>query len=218
MNSHDFVELESCRVSAEAFAEQPASIPEQSNSCAEGRWETRFPLAAAEILDDVRRAMEWNPDHAHALALRLVALLTPPAGVASAGARGGLAPWQKRKVDRYLSEHLGRPLYIKEIASQVSLSVSHFCRAFRESHGTTPHKHILRLRLELAQRLMLTSEDSLSQIALACGMADQSHLSRLFRRGVGETPAAWLRRSLPDAEAEARSRRPKASRFASLPT
>jgi transcriptional regulator GlxA family with amidase domain len=76
----------------------------------------------------------------------------------------------------------------------------------------------MRLRLELAQRLMLTTEDSLSQIALACGMADQSHLSRLFRRGVGETPVGWLRRSLPDAEAEARSRRPKTSRFASLPT
>jgi len=205
-------------VPADAFAEQFPSIPEQSNSCAEGRGQTRFPPEAVEIIDDVRRALERNPEKAHALALRLVTLLTPPAEIASASARGGLAPWQKRKVDRYLSEHLGRPLYIKEIASQVSLSVSHFCRAFRESYGTTPHTHINGLRLELAQRLMLTTEAPLSQIALACGMADQSHLSRLFRRGVGETPAAWLRRRLPDAEAEARSRRSKASRFFSLPS
>lgn len=104
-------------VPAEDFAEQPPSIPRQSNSCAEARWQTRFPPEAVEILDDVRRAMAWNPEDAHALALRLVTLLTPPAEIASAGARGGLAPRQKRKVDRYLSERLGRPLYIKEIAS-----------------------------------------------------------------------------------------------------
>jgi AraC-like DNA-binding protein len=193
------------------------SIPVSDPGAVPSRWEKRFPPEAVEILDDVRRAMERNPEDAYALALRLVELLTPPAEIAFAGARGGLTPWQKRKVDRYLSEHLGRPLYIKEIASQVSLSVSYFCRAFRESYGTTPHMHIMGLRLEWAQRLMLTTDDTLSQIALACGMADQSHLSRLFRRGVGETPVAWLRRNLPDAEAEARSRRSKASRFVSRP-
>ena len=155
--------------------------------------------------------MEQNPEYAHAVALRLVTLLTPPAGPASAGACRGLAPWQKRKVDRYLNEHLGRPLYISEIANQVSLSVSHFCRAFKDSFGTTPHTHIIRLRLELAQQLMLTTEDPLSHIALACGLADQAHLSKLFRRGVGETPAAWRRRNLTDSEAEARSRRLKTS-------
>jgi AraC-like DNA-binding protein len=155
--------------------------------------------------------MEQNPEDAHTVALRLVTLLTPPAGSASAGARRGLAPWQKSKVDRYLSEHLGRPLHIKEIANQVSLSVSHFCRAFKDSFGTTPHTHIIRLMLELAQELMLTTDDSLSHIALACGMADQAHLSKLFRRRVGETPGAWRLRNLTDAEAEARSRRLKAS-------
>ena len=65
--------------------------------------------------------------------------------------------------------------------------------------------YIVRLRLELAQRLMLTTEDSLSQIALACGLADQAHLSKLFGRLVGETPSAWRRRNLSDAQIEARS-------------
>jgi AraC-like DNA-binding protein len=126
--------------------------------------------------------------------------------------RGGLAPWQKRKIERYIRENLEQTMFVEDLAAQVSLSVSHFCRAFKESFGATPHVHIVRLRLELAQRLMLTIADPLSDIALACGMADQAHLSRLFRRGVGETPAAWRRRSLPDSEAEARSRHLKASR------
>jgi AraC family transcriptional regulator len=169
-----------------------------------------FSAEAAEILDDVRRAMERNPDDARAAALRLVALLTPPAEAASV--RGGLAPWQKRKLDRYLREHLDHTLPLEELAAQISLSVSHFCRAFKKSFGMTPHAHIIRLRLELAQRLMLTTEDTLSHIALACGLADQAHLSKLFRRGLGETPGAWRRRRLPDAEVEARSRRLKVRR------
>ncbi len=49
-----------------------------------------------------------------------------------------------------------------------------------------------------------------SHIALACGMADQAHLSKLFRRGHGEPPGAWRRRSLTDTEGEARSRGLKA--------
>lgn len=40
---------------------------------------------------------------------------------------------------------------------------------------------------------MLTTAESLSQIALASGFADQAHLSKQFRRMIGETPSAWRR-------------------------
>jgi AraC family transcriptional regulator len=170
-------------------------------------------FSADELLDDVRRALERNPEAARAAAVRLVTLLTPSAATESACPRGGLAPWQKRKVDGYLRQHLDQPLRLNEVAEQVSLSVSYFCRAFKESFGTTPHMHVIRLRLELAKRLMLTTEEPLSQIALACGLADQAHLSKLFRSVVGETPSAWRRSNITDAQVEARSRRETASRF-----
>jgi len=134
--------------------------------------------------------MERNPEGARVAALRLVMLLTLRTAAESAGARGGLTPWQKRQVDRYLREHPERQLRIKQLAEQVSLSLSHFCRAFKESFGTTPYTHIIRLRLELAQQLMVTTRDPLSHIALRCGLADQAHLSKLFRRWMGETPSA----------------------------
>ena len=111
---------------------------------------------AAGLLGYTGRAIDRNPEGAHAAALRLVALLTPPTEVE--GAHGGLAPSQKRKVDRYVRENLARPLRIKELADQVQLSTSHFCRAFKESFGVAPHMHIIRLRVELAQRLMLRTK------------------------------------------------------------
>jgi transcriptional regulator GlxA family with amidase domain len=53
--------------------------------------------------------------------------------------------------------------------------------------------------MEHAQGLMLTTNTTLGQIALECGFADQAHLSRLFQRFVGESPAAWRRARLTAA-------------------
>lgn len=148
------------------------------------------------LLDDVRIALERDPHAAREAALQLVTHLSQ--SVIQPPARGGLASWQKRKIDRYLSEHLGRSLRVGELAKQVGLSVSHFGHAFKKSFGITPHSHIVRLRLEQAQRLMLGTDDPLSQIALICGFADQAHFSRRFRRTVGDTPSEWRRRKLSE--------------------
>jgi AraC family transcriptional regulator len=173
----------------------------ETASCEYGPGERRqidIAEEAGEILDDVRRALEWDMAGARAAALRLVSVLAAGAGTEPENVRGGLAPWQKRKIDRYLSEHLKQAIHVEELADQVSLSVGHFCRVFKESFTETPHSHIIRLRLEMAQRLMLTTDDPLSHIALDCGLSDQAHLSKLFRRCVGETPSSWRRLNLGD--------------------
>jgi AraC family transcriptional regulator len=167
-----------------------------------------FPAEATGLLDEVRHAIERNqPDGARAAALRLVTLLTQTAEVRAASARGGLAPWQRRKIDRYVREHLERPVQVDELAAQIPLSVSHFCCAFKETFGDTPHAYLIRLRLETAQEMMLATAEPLSQIALASGFGDQAHLSKQFRRVVGETPSAWRRRHLTEAQVETLRRR-----------
>lgn len=150
---------------------------------------------AATLLEDIRIAMDEDPAVARAAALRLVAVLTPPDPPESSIARGGLASWQKSKIERYLRDHLADTIRLSELANEVSLSVSHFCRAFKRSFGETPHIHIIRLRLELAQKLMLTTDLPLSHVALSCGLADQAHLTKLFRRWLAETPHVWRRRN-----------------------
>ncbi len=44
-----------------------------------------------------------------------------------------------------------------------------------------------------ARQLMLTTSQSMSEIALACGLLDQAHLCRTFRKATGTTPGAWRR-------------------------
>jgi AraC-like DNA-binding protein len=114
-------------------------------------------------------------------------------GAAADRCRGGLAPWQIRRVSTHIEEHLGDTIQCEDLARLVRLSLSHFVRAFRESFGCPPHMYLMRRRLQRAQRLMLTTDIALGQIALECGLADQSHLSRLFQKFVGESPAARRR-------------------------
>lgn len=115
-------------------------------------------------------------------------------------ARGALAPWQLKQVAAFVDAHLDQRILVEHLAQRARLSASHFCRAFKATTGETPHAYVMRRRLERAQTLILASDDSLSQIADACGLSDQAHLTRLFRRHLGITPHQWRRRrSLPVA-------------------
>src|SRR6185295_8866931 len=89
--------------------------------------------------------------------------------------RGGLAPWQKQRVGTYIERHLGSRIAMSDLTSIARLSTSHFARAFKKSFGTAPFAYISQLRIGHAKHLMLETDSSLSQIALDCGMCDQSH-------------------------------------------
>ncbi len=107
--------------------------------------------------------------------------------------RGGLAGWQKRRVIEHIERYLDTSLLTDDLAAIARLSNGHFSRAFKISIGETPHSFIIRCRIRRAQMLMLETPDTLSQIACACGLTDQAHLTRLFRRIVGTTPMIWRR-------------------------
>ncbi|HEY3657774.1 MAG TPA: AraC family transcriptional regulator [Steroidobacteraceae bacterium] len=79
----------------------------------------------------------------------------------------------------------------KELASSLDISVGHFCRAFKCTFGMSARIWIRQRRIQFAQGLMLTTRASLSEIALSCGMSDQPHFTRSFRRIVGEAPFSW---------------------------
>jgi AraC family transcriptional regulator len=123
-------------------------------------------------------------------------LLVPEASNAAAAdgcARVGLVPWKARVIKRYIEQHLEEGLRNRELAAVVGLSESYFCRAFKETFGDTPHRYIVRRRIEHARELLLTTDVSLGQIGIDCGLADQAHFCRLFRRFHGESPGSFRR-------------------------
>ena len=115
--------------------------------------------------------------------------------------RGGLAPWQERRAKEVLSANLDGSVPLKDVARECRLSVSHFSRAFRRTVGVAPHNWLVTRRIEVAKEKLRNTRWSLADVALACGFADQSHLTRVFTGMVGVSPGAW-RRALDGHQAE----------------
>ncbi len=161
-------------------------------------------LAVTQLLRAVESALRDDVDNAQAIIretatlLRIAPTIEPAdAGPAPSDAatrtRGGLAPWQIRKVRTFVAENLGSRISTQTLAELTRLSTFHFSRAFKQTFGDSPHRYVLRRRVEHSQGLMLASKSSIADIALECGLVDQAHFGRIFRRLVGETPAAWRR-------------------------
>jgi AraC family transcriptional regulator len=155
------------------------------------------PAEVAVLLNDAKAALLFDRAFARACVARALDLLhddIAPVSSPSVCPQGGLAGWQIRRAVAYIEANLESTIRVKDLATLTRLSASHFSRAFARSFGQAPMTYVTRQRVELAQRLLLTTEDSMCQIALACGMCDQSHLTRVFRRVVGDSPMAWRRR------------------------
>jgi AraC-like DNA-binding protein len=156
----------------------------------------RLRSAVAELFTALNETLRDERGKAAECLLRAEAMLEiveQPAAPAPATAPHGLAPWQIRRVLTYVDASLDTPIRNKDLAAVARLSEFHFNVAFRKSVGHSPHEYIIRRRMERAQGLMLSTDKALSEIAAECGLADQPHFTRLFRRFVGESPAAWRR-------------------------
>ena len=158
--------------------------------------------ALTRLLSSALLSLYTDPRQAQTCMMRAACLVQEEAGlahsVADAGGatHGGLAPWQARRLRLYINAHLSERIPAAALASLVDLSTSHFFRAFRESFSETPMTYVAIQRIQRAQELMVCTHHSLAEIARACGLCDQAHFTRLFRRVTGLSPRAWRRQFL----------------------
>jgi AraC family transcriptional regulator len=107
--------------------------------------------------------------------------------------KGGLAPWQLRRVAEYIHEHPDGDLGLIELAAIVGLSSHHFGEAFKISTGISPHRYVIEQRVQRAAKLLNESAGSIAEIAYAVGFSSQSHLTTNFHRIIGVTPVQFRR-------------------------
>ncbi|WP_454853834.1 helix-turn-helix domain-containing protein [Rhizobium binxianense] len=105
---------------------------------------------------------------------------------------GGLSARQLNLATSLLASSAGKEVTISDVATQCGLSTSYFIRAFRKSTGRTPHRWLMEYRAEKARQMLLGTA-SIAEIAVACGFADQSHLTRIFTAIHGVSPGNWRR-------------------------
>ncbi|MDL2402553.1 helix-turn-helix domain-containing protein [Rhizobium mayense] len=121
--------------------------------------------------------------------LDMLNAMTVPEPVAPV--RGGLSPSALRRVHAYVEEHLIERIQLADLSAVAGLSVYHFAREFKRTVGASPHSYITQRRVETAQEMLARTDLPLSDIALATGFFDQSHLARHFRKFTGVTPAEY---------------------------
>jgi AraC-like DNA-binding protein len=91
----------------------------------------------------------------------------------------------------YIRNHYQQPISNQQLADVSKMSLRAFERQFLASFHLTPQKYLRKLRLRIASRALIYTSESLSEVALSCGFADQSHFAREFRRQFGRTPREY---------------------------
>src|SRR4030095_12766155 len=141
------------------------------------------------FLDSVEQAMSVARVNGHAVRHRPVQIY-----------RGGLGSARLRRIKELVHAKMEDDLSLDEMAQSVGLSTAHFARMFRKSTGETPHRFVLRQRLERAKAMLRAPDARVLDVALACGFKTQQHFAQAFRNIWGVSPTEY-RQELVGSEA-----------------
>lgn len=98
--------------------------------------------------------------------------------------------WLKTVVDRLHADY-AQTLTIDDLADNVGVQAVRLSRTFRRFYGCTVGEYVRQLRIHEACERLAYSRESLAEVALATGFADQSHFTRVFKQVVGVTPGVY---------------------------
>jgi len=96
-------------------------------------------------------------------------------------------------VDRRIQRNFSEAISLQELAQHAGVHPSHLCRAFHRFRGRSIGDYVVGLRMQLACRRIVETEWPLADIAAEAGFADESHMSKIFKRLVGQAPGAYRR-------------------------
>lgn len=155
---------------------------------------SRLLISAADVLEgNATLDALFRQQLTDLLATRLLAahtgLLTP-----SQPTMGGLSPKVLLRAVERLRSNSEADVSLAALASEAGLSRFHFCRAFKESTGLSPHAWLRQHRLEQAMNMLRDTDESVVSVAAALGYASQTAFAAAFRKLTGETPSDWRRR------------------------
>jgi len=98
-----------------------------------------------------------------------------------------------RRAMAYIHARSSDPITREEIADQVGISADYLTDCFRQELGITPITYIRRYRIRQACELLLNTDQSITQVAMAVGFSDSAHFTRTFQREMKLTPRAFRR-------------------------
>src|ERR1700719_3871675 len=113
--------------------------------------------------------------------------------------QGGLGSARLRRIKELVHAKMEDDLSLDQMAQSVGLSTAHFARMFRKSTGETPHRFVLRQRIERAKAMLRAPDSRVLDVAVACGFKTQQHFAQVFRDVCRVSPTEY-RQGFLDSE------------------
>lgn len=100
----------------------------------------------------------------------------------------------------WMSGHLDEPMTVTDLASRSAMSRRTFARHFASTTGSTPYQWLLRERIQLAQRMLESTDLGIDVVAERAGLSNAGNLRKHFHRQVGTSPHAYRRAFRPQRQ------------------
>lgn len=154
------------------------------------RFSSKQCLQVSQILWEELQSENSEDHFLQALHLVLTNVVIRNAVMAydTGGVQPGLSPYACRQIEAYLQENFRGPVSVPDMAAMLGISAGHFATCFRESFGQTPHRYLLKLRLDEAERCLRETDMPISEIAARLNFSSQSHLTTALRKYRRLTP------------------------------
>ncbi len=92
---------------------------------------------------------------------------------------------------QYMNGHFNEPIAIKQLADLIHVSESYLIRRFKKEMDKTPIQYLNTLRIEVAKRLLVTTNKTIEEISDTIGCNSPKYFSRLFKKLTLETPGSF---------------------------
>ena len=96
---------------------------------------------------------------------------------------------------RYIAQNYAMPITLEDVASQINLTPTYLSRKFRKVTGTTFKEYVNYIRIRQASQMLLTTDDSVTKIAVNCGFNSSNYFKDCFRRINGVSPRTFRKHS-----------------------
>ncbi len=112
------------------------------------------------------------------------------------------------KATNYIKQNYANPITLEDVAKSVYLSNSYFSKVFNKSVGESFSSYLNKVRIENSKRMLLKSNQNLTQISINTGFGDQSYFTKVFKKVVGVSPGKFreLRGNLTKLNANSNSK------------
>jgi len=132
-----------------------------------------------------------------AVARRLVLFVRRPGGQSQFSAQLAVQSAERqplRELQAWIADNPTADLSVEALAERTAMSPRNFARVFRRETGVTPAAYVERARVEVARRLLQTTDLVVDEVARAGGFGTADTMRRAFSRRAGVTPGDYRRR------------------------